>query len=112
MRSALGLVFMLCTVACTSASVERQDVSAGTGATVGGDRIAGALVFAANCETCHGAEGAGGPVGPSLYGESKRMSYGGLVSWIEDPQPPMPRLYPKFLTPSEVRDAAAYVESL
>jgi hypothetical protein len=40
------------------------------------------------------------------------MSYGGLVSWIEDPQPPMPRLYPEFLTLSEVRDAAAYVESL
>jgi len=40
------------------------------------------------------------------------MDYAATVSWIEDPQPPMPHLYPKVLTAQEVRDVAAYVESL
>jgi mono/diheme cytochrome c family protein len=109
-RSAALLMLLL--AACSTASVERQDVSAGTGTTIGGDRTAGAEVFSANCATCHGEGGRGGSVGPSLYGESQRMDYGGLVSWIEAPEPPMPKLYPQFLTPAQVRDAAAYVESL
>lgn len=110
--SIAALLVMLAVAGCTTASAQRQDVSAGMGATVGGDRNAGYEVFAANCATCHGANGEGGSVGPSLRGESSRLDYGALVSWIEDPQPPMPRLYPKLLTNEEVRAAAAYVESL
>ncbi|MBV8530256.1 MAG: cytochrome c [Candidatus Eremiobacteraeota bacterium] len=98
--------------ACTTATHQANAVSAGTGATLGGDRTAGSRVFVANCATCHGAGGTGGTVGPSLRGESQRMDFGGLVSWIEDPQPPMPKLYPKFLTSAQVRDVAAYVQSL
>jgi mono/diheme cytochrome c family protein len=40
------------------------------------------------------------------------MAYGTLVSWIKDPQPPMPHLYPQILGEAQVRDVAAYVESL
>lgn len=109
--SALFLL-VLAIAGCTTATYEANAVSVGAGATAGGDRSAGARVFAANCATCHGFRGIGGFVGPSLIGESKRMGFGGLVAWIEDPQPPMPRLYPKFLTESQVRDVAAYVESL
>lgn len=98
--------------ACAPATVARGDTAAGTAATLGGDRQTGAEIFAVNCATCHGANGEGGPIGVSLRGESRRMSFGGTVSWIEDPQPPMPKLYPQFLTRPQVRDLAAYVGSL
>lgn len=113
MRGAsLVLAFLLLLGGCTTASVQEQEAGAGAGATIGGDRVAGARDFAANCEICHGLGGDGGAVGISLHHEFNRMDFGTLASWIEDPEPPMPRLYPKFLTKQEVRDLAAYVESL
>ena len=76
-------------------------------------RMAGAAIFKANCATCHGPTGVeGGTLGPSLRHESRRLGYDAAVSWIEDPQPPMPKLYPKPLSEGQVRDVAAYVESL
>ncbi len=101
---------LLC--ACAPATVARGDTAAGTATTLGGDKRTGAEIFAVNCATCHGANGEGGPIGVSLRGENMRMSFGGTVSWIEDPQPPMPKLYPQFLTRAQVRDLAAYVDSL
>ncbi len=107
---------LLCTVlalaACAPAVVEKSDTSAGPGATLGGDPKNGALAFTVNCATCHGATGVEGGVGPSLRHESSRMDYGATVSWIEDPGPPMPKLYPKMLTRAQVRDLAAYVQTL
>jgi hypothetical protein len=50
--------------------------------------------------------------GPSLRYESARMNFQQTVSWIEDPQPPMPALYPASLRESDVRDIAAYVQSI
>lgn len=40
------------------------------------------------------------------------MNYATLVSWIEDPEPPMPKLYPSPLSARQVRDVAAYVLTL
>ncbi|HKU81203.1 MAG TPA: cytochrome c [Candidatus Tumulicola sp.] len=98
---------------CTPAVHERSGTAGGTAATYGGDKDAGRLVFAANCSTCHGSTGVeGGAVGPSLRHESSRMDFAATVSWIEDPEPPMPKLYPKVLSASQVRDVAAYVQSL
>lgn len=98
---------------CSSAGTETNGAAAGEGTTRGGDREAGGEVYRTNCSTCHGPTGVeGGLVGPSLRHESMRMDYGATVSWIKDPQPPMPRLYPKFLTEEQVRDVAAYVNSL
>jgi mono/diheme cytochrome c family protein len=108
----IAVIVALMPAACTTASYEANAVSVGPGATLGGDRAAGARIFAANCAVCHGSGGEGGAIAPALIGESNRMGFGGLVSWIEDPQPPMPKLYPKFLTEAQVRDAAAYVHSL
>lgn len=90
----------------------KQDTAAGVAAPGPANREAGAAIFAANCQACHGAAGIGGTVGPSLQRESERMNYETTVSWIEDPEPPMPHLYPKPLTPKQVRDVAAYVNSL
>lgn len=112
MRIAAIILIVLMLAGCTTASVEQQESNAGEGATVGTDRAAGARDFVANCGMCHGPSGDGGRVGISLRHEFMRMDFGTLASWIEDPEPPMPRLYPKFLTKQEARDLAAYVESL
>ena len=105
----------MCTLlaACQPAVGQKNATAGGTAATQGGDRDAGALVFAANCATCHGATGKeGGAVGPSLRHEASRLDYAATAAWIEDPAPPMPKLYPKFLTKTQVLDVAAYVQSL
>lgn len=99
--------------ACAPAVGEKTDTSAGTSATQGGDAKVGYEVFRANCATCHGPTGVeGGAVGPSLRNENKRMDFGATDSWIKDPQPPMPKLYPQFLSDDQVRDLAAYVQTL
>ncbi|MBV8490449.1 MAG: c-type cytochrome [Candidatus Eremiobacteraeota bacterium] len=113
MRFVAGVLAVLVLAACSPGVSQEESPQFGTASTYGGDKDAGALVFAANCSSCHGSNGlSGGFVGPSLRHESMRMDYGTLVSWIDDPQPPMPKLYPKYLTENEVRDVAAYVESL
>ncbi|HLI96879.1 MAG TPA: cytochrome c [Candidatus Baltobacteraceae bacterium] len=72
---------------------------------------AGKAIFAQNCSSCHGAKGQGG-MGPSLVNESSRKNFHQAAAWIENPSPPMPKLYPSTLTARDVRDVAAYVESL
>ena len=71
----------------------------------------GATIFAQNCAACHGARGQGG-VGPSLIGESARKNFAQAVAWIKHPKPPMPTLYPQTLNESDVRNVAAFVETL
>ncbi|MBV8595719.1 MAG: c-type cytochrome, partial [Candidatus Eremiobacteraeota bacterium] len=87
-------------------SVPAATAGASTAATASGEAL-----FAQNCAGCHGSGGAGG-IGPSLKGESKRKDLANLIQWIENPKPPMPKLYPKPLNESEVRSVAAYVETL
>jgi mono/diheme cytochrome c family protein len=72
----------------------------------------GSELFAKNCEACHGARGAGGPVGPALAAEHKLKDFKAVVSAIERPDPPMPKLFPGTLSAQDVADLAAYVESL
>ncbi len=76
-----------------------------------GNAAHGAAIFAQNCSACHGAHGQGG-MGPSLIGESSRKNLQQAVEWIENPQPPMPKLFPGTISARDVRDVAAYVESL
>ena len=110
--SAIALIALL--AGCAPAVTQKTDTTAASPAAVlNGDKAAGALVYKTNCATCHGATGVeGGTVGPSLRNENARMDYAATVSWIQDPAPPMPHLYPKPLTMQEVRDVASYVESL
>ncbi len=115
MRTAVRLscaLLLLVSYACTTASYGGTDAPAGSGATTGGDKKIGANLFAENCSSCHGSQGAGGGVGPSLRNESRRMNFETLVSWIQAPEPPMPRLYPTPLRDEQVRDISAYVETL
>ncbi|MDE2571373.1 MAG: cytochrome c [bacterium] len=72
----------------------------------------GKKLFAANCASCHGANGQGG-VGPTLHGQLKnppmKRTHTALVAWIKNPKPPMPKLYPSPLSAKDVDDLAAYV---
>jgi len=88
------------------------DVSAMTTNGGIGDADDGRTVFTTNCATCHGATGEEGGVGPSLRGQNVRMNYDQTIVWIKHPAPPMPALYPKFLSETEVDDVAAYVQKL
>jgi mono/diheme cytochrome c family protein len=108
----ITVALLVAIAGCTTASHGGNAVMVGSDATQGGDRRAGASVYAANCASCHGEHGAGGGVGPSLRDESRRMNFETVASWIEDPEPPMPKLYPSPLNGTEVRDVAAYVQTL
>ncbi len=77
-----------------------------------GDATHGGTIFSANCASCHGANGAGGGIGPSLKGEKSRKDMAAAIAWIKNPQAPMPKLYPAPLSEKDVSDVAAYVESL
>lgn len=71
----------------------------------------GAKIFSQNCAVCHGVAGAGGD-GPSLKGENQRKNFQQAQQWIMNPLPPMPKLYPGPLNRADVRDVAAYLETL
>jgi mono/diheme cytochrome c family protein len=131
----LGLVLTSCAIAAlvisgcskgSSSSGQASDTSAptgpitdsesnglkSTGATAApGDPVHGKEIFEANCASCHGADATGG-VGPNLHGEKGRKNYLQTIAWIENPTPPMAKLYPSPLGDSDVADVAAYVQSL
>lgn len=78
----------------------------------GADLSHGKTIYAQQCEACHGAGGKGGEIGPPLTGERAKHSYNDVRAIVLDPQPPMPKLYPSVMTPADVRDVCAYVETL
>jgi mono/diheme cytochrome c family protein len=77
-----------------------------------GDTVRGKLVFNTNCATCHGADGRAGGVGPPLIDENQRQDLQRTIVWIENPDPPMPKLYPSPLSEREVEDVAAFVQTI
>jgi mono/diheme cytochrome c family protein len=81
-------------------------------ATPKADAGRGRTIFAAQCAACHGENGRGGPVGPPLKHEKKRRTLSQVLSIVRDPDPPMPKLYPGTLSERDLKDVAAYVESL
>lgn len=107
------LVLALATGIVLLAGCAKGDHGATTStASVAGEPNRGKQLFAANCSQCHGATGVEGGIGPSLHGERTRKNLDQTVAWIEDPQPPMPKLYPAPLDQKDVADIAAYVTSL
>jgi mono/diheme cytochrome c family protein len=71
----------------------------------------GAVVYSANCASCHGAAGQGG-IGPALKNESARKDAAAATAFIKNPSPGMPKLYPGILSEGDVAAVAAYVETL
>ena len=77
-----------------------------------GDAAAGAKVFSANCESCHGAGGKNGTVGPSLAGigiKAGQVAFMVLNPAAVDKESGMPKLP---LSAKDVADVSAYVASL
>lgn len=72
----------------------------------------GRSIYLAQCAACHGRDGAGGQVGPSLRNESARRDDAAVRAVVLNPEPPMPKLYPGRMTQADVRDVSAYVETL
>jgi mono/diheme cytochrome c family protein len=72
----------------------------------------GSKLFAANCESCHGAGGKNGQVGPTLAGAG--LKAGQVAYMVRNPaavdkESSMPKLT---ITDKELADIAAYVASL
>jgi len=70
------------------------------------------VLFAKDCEVCHGASPDAARIGPTLANEGRRRSLGEIIHAIEAPDPPMPKLYPGSLSEQDVTDLAAYVKTL
>ena len=76
------------------------------------DSGSGKAVYLRECAVCHGTQGAGTQIAPSLKGLGQRKSFAAVLRVVADPQPPMPKLYPSRLTRRQLRDVSAYVRSL
>ncbi|HET9392718.1 MAG TPA: cytochrome c [Candidatus Rubrimentiphilum sp.] len=72
----------------------------------------GRSIYAVQCSACHGRDGTGGQIGPSLRNESARRNEAAVRAIVLNPEPPMPKLYPARLTQADVRDVSAFVETL
>jgi mono/diheme cytochrome c family protein len=87
-----------------------------------GDRIYHGQVGGASCTGCHGANGTGSPLGPSLTSQKwlwSDGSFAGILKVINNgvPQPkqyrsPMPPMGGAQLTPDQASALAAYVWGL
>ena len=82
------------------------------GRSYAGDVERGKGIFETNCSTCHGSGGRSGGVGPSLVDESERQDLSRTIVWIENPDPPMPKLFPSPLSERDVADVAAFVQQI
>jgi mono/diheme cytochrome c family protein len=124
MRRALAAAALVASVAlngCESKSTHDSNTAVAqpgiddthyAGRAYAGDSVHGKLVFDTNCATCHGAGGRSGGVGPPLIEERQRMSLEQTIVWIENPDPPMPALYPSPLSETDVADVAAFVQTI
>ena len=83
----------------------------GSGSHGGSSLSKGAAIYAANCASCHSANGEG-LVGPKLTGIGERKSIHQLILLITAPPPTMPALFPGVLSQDDVADVAAFVSSM
>jgi mono/diheme cytochrome c family protein len=72
----------------------------------------GRAVYDAQCAQCHGRDGTGGQIGPSLRNERLRRSPAEIRAAILDPEPPMPKLFPARMSAADAHDVTAFVETL
>jgi PQQ-dependent dehydrogenase (methanol/ethanol family) len=81
--------------------------------TGGSDIGHGRQVFYGMCAGCHGSDGKNISInGHDLTTVKQRMSVEQIVAWIKNPKPPMPKVFPEPLQPSEeadLRDVATFL---
>ncbi len=81
-------------------------------AVVESDGGRGVELFAKNCRVCHNSSPDATRIGPSLVNEGHKRTLAQIIRAIEEPDPPMPKLYPGTLSDRDVSDIAAYVKTL
>jgi mono/diheme cytochrome c family protein len=64
------------------------------------------------CSSCHGSRGEGGAGGPSLLFPGARKDVTAIGGFINNPNPPMPKLHPNPLDDAEVTAVSEYVRTL
>jgi mono/diheme cytochrome c family protein len=72
------------------------------------ERAKGRRVYEQVCASCHGPDGkllAGHDLG-TLKGRRDRAA---TMSYIKDPKPPMPKLFPNLLDEQSVQDVTTYI---
>jgi PQQ-dependent dehydrogenase (methanol/ethanol family) len=89
-----------------SASASRSESLAG-----GYDLQRGRELYAQNCSACHGPSGEGGS-GKSLKSLQSRLTLDATLERLQNPKPPMPKLFPSPLSEQAMRDIVAYIRSL
>ncbi|MGC8486317.1 MAG: c-type cytochrome [Candidatus Baltobacteraceae bacterium] len=77
-----------------------------------GDGSRGRGVYLQRCAACHGVDARGTRLGPDLYALSKSWSKKRIYGAIEEPEAPMPKLYPSQLTRRDLADVAAYIDGI
>lgn len=70
----------------------------------------GRELYVQNCSVCHGPNGESVP-GKSLKNLHERLSFDATVEAIQNPKPPMPKLYPSPLGSVAIRDIASYIRT-
>jgi len=73
-----------------------------------GDAVAGAAVFAANCASCHGADGGGGS-GPTLAGAG--IDVDSIIAIVLSGEGNMPA-FDGTLADQDIADVSAYATSM
>ena len=77
-----------------------------------GDGSRGRGVYLQRCAACHGADARGTRLGPDLHALSKSWSDKRIFGAIEEPEAPMPKLYPSQLSRRDLADVAAYIDGV
>ncbi|MDH2909160.1 MAG: cytochrome c [Candidatus Eremiobacteraeota bacterium] len=77
-----------------------------------GDGSRGRSVYLRRCAACHGADARGTRLGPALRALKSSWNVKRIFGAIEEPEAPMPKLYPSQLTRRELADVAAYIDDI
>ncbi|NNM99405.1 MAG: cytochrome c [Candidatus Eremiobacteraeota bacterium] len=77
-----------------------------------GDGSRGRSVYVQRCAACHGADARGTRLGPALHALKPSWNEKRIFAAIEEPEAPMPKLYPAQLTRRDLADVAAYIDGI
>jgi len=77
-----------------------------------GDGSRGRSIYLERCAACHGADARGTRLGPALHALKASWTQKRIFAAIEEPEAPMPKLYPSQLTRRDLADVTAYIDDI